>query len=129
MNPARFDRIARVLGTPTSRRATVLGGLAAALAGVGIGPLARLGAARQTASPVASPLGSGGATPLGSPPASPGPLDLLASTPAAGAEVLGRDGGTCKGRLELCDGSTGGYEECCSKVCVFSFRRNVYECT
>lgn len=76
-----------------------------------------VGLAQDTASPAASPL------------ATPGPLGLLAGSPPAAGVLLGRDGGTCKGRLEPCSGSENGWDECCSHVCAFSLRRNVYECT
>lgn len=129
MRADRFDALARMLARPTSRRVALVGGLAAAVVGLGAGGGRRLVMAQDAASPAASPAGSPFASPIASPLASPGPLDLLAGTPAAEGALLGRDGGTCKERLEPCSGSTDGWEECCSRVCAFSFRRNVYECT
>jgi len=82
MNPAAFDRLARLLAAPTSRRLTVLGGVAAVLVGVDRSRPRRLGATGRTASPVASPLTAVGATPVGSPRASPSPLDLVGGTPS-----------------------------------------------
>lgn len=128
MQAQRFDALARMWVHPTSRRAALVGGLTAAVAGLADGRVRRLGLAQVAASsvgtPVATPLASPGASPV----ASPGPLDLLAGTPAGDATVLGRDGGICKGTQEPCatDPSiTLGQEvpesyataECCSGVC------------
>lgn len=126
MTSARFDRLARFLATPIARRATVLGGVAALLAGVGSTTRPRHGATRQVSSPVASPLAGEGATPLASPGASPGPLDLLAGTPHGAASAPQSRGGTCKQRLGLCappppelEGRSSYWsDECCTNTCV-----------
>lgn len=126
MNPATFDRLARLLTTPTSRRTTVLGGVAVVLVGVGRSTPTRLSATRQTASPVASPLAAAGATPLASPRASPSPLDLVAGTPPGAASAPQSRGGTCKPRFGSCAPPPSDLEgrssywsnECCTNTCV-----------
>lgn len=124
MDVRRFDTLTRLFADRSSRRAAVLGGLAAVAGGLGASRAGRLGLAQEAGSPAASPA----ASPLASPAASPGPLDLLAGTPAAGAELLGRDGGACKGSRETCatDPSIAlgqavpdsyASSECCSGIC------------
>lgn len=138
MAPRRFDALARALARRPSRRAAVLGGLAAAAA-MGLGRVRPAGLAQDAyptppprdASPEASPVASPATAPLASPVGSPGPLDLLAGTPVAGGEVLGRDGGACQGRHKGCpsyqDASPGSADAplaypaaaCCSGTCRF----------
>lgn len=124
MDARRLDALARVLADRSSRRAAVMGGLAAAVGGLGVNRARRSGLAQDGASPAASPL----ASPFASPAASPGPLDLLTGTPAAGGEVLGRNGGTCKGSRESCATDPSielgrpvpdayATQECCSGTC------------
>lgn len=124
MEARRFDAVVRAMANRSSRRVAVLGGLAAAVAGLGPGRPRRPGLAQDAASPVATPL----AAPFASPVASPGPLDLLAGTPSLGGEVLGRNGGTCKGNREACATDSSielgrpapdayATAECCSGTC------------
>lgn len=112
---------------PASRRTALVGVLAAALAGMGVGRARRPGMAQDADTPVATPV----ASPLASPVASPGPLDLLAGTPVTGTEALGRGGRICRPRYEECrsfqDAVPGSSDlplsyptdQCCSQTCRF----------
>lgn len=131
MDERRFDAFARGLARRPTRRGAVLGGLAAVAAGLGVGRVRPAGRA-QEASPAAAALGASPvASPSASPVGSPGPLDLLAGSPAAGFGVLGRDGGTCQGRHKGCTSYQAAVPnsaeaplaypsaECCSGTCRF----------
>lgn len=126
MDARRFDAITRCLARPASRRSAMAGGLAAALAALQANHARRPGFAQSGASPIASPGASPMASPIAPPAtpaaASPGPLDLLAGTPAAEGELLGRSG-TCMNRRMECPGNICGaalscaYDRCCSGTC------------
>lgn len=120
MDDRRFDALARAVARRSSRRAAVVGGLAAAAVGLGLGRPRLPGLAQDAASP--------GASPAASPLASPGPLDLLGGTPAAAGNGLRRLGDVCKGfkatcatdpSIQLGQAVPDAYatDECCSGSC------------
>lgn len=107
MEAGRFDALARLLADRSSRRTAVLGIIAAA-GGLAVNRAWRPGLAQEAASPVATPA------------ASPGPLDLLAGSPAADGAALARFGeGGCKALYDPCTSTT----ECCSGAAVCSAYR------